>query len=86
MAYQASLRDQFEFVTKTWLNRADSPHDSIPLAGHDPLIGESHERRFVRLPLDGNQIDLPQEAWVVMTGGGYFFTPAISALSGALVE
>ena len=32
------------------------------------------------------EFPLPEEPWVVMTGGGYFFTPPISALSGALAE
>jgi hypothetical protein len=32
------------------------------------------------------KIDLPQEPWIVMMGGGYFFTPSISALSRALAE
>ncbi len=84
MAHQASLRDQFEFVTKTWVNLANSPHDSIPPTGHDPLIGNSHERCFVRLPLDDNRIDLPEEPSVVMSGGGYFSTPSISALFGGI--
>jgi deferrochelatase/peroxidase EfeB len=86
MAYQASLREQFEFVSKTWVNLDNSPHDSIPPTGHDPLIGQSTGLRFIRLALAEEQIDLPAEPWVVMTGGGYFFTPSISALAGALVE
>jgi Dyp-type peroxidase family len=86
MSYQASLDAQFEFVSKTWVNRANSPHDSDPPTGLDPLIGESAGARFVRIAGDDQQIDLPAEPWVVMTGGGYFFTPSISALSGALVE
>jgi Dyp-type peroxidase family len=86
MSYQASIDRQFEFITKTWVNLDNSPHDSTPRKGDDPLIGQKPDQRFVRLPLDDDQIDLPQEPWVIMTGGGYFFTPSISALSGALVE
>jgi Dyp-type peroxidase family len=86
MAYQASISDQFEFVTKTWINRENAPHDSEPHTGHDPLIGQSPDPRFVRVASDDQQIDLPKEPWVITTGGGYFFTPCISALSGALVE
>jgi hypothetical protein len=57
--------------------------------GHDPLIGETAGARFIRLPVDGDathdqQMGLPEDAWVVMTGGGYFFTPSVSALAGAL--
>jgi Dyp-type peroxidase family len=90
MSYQGSIRDQFEFVVKTWVNRANAPHDSSPPTGHDPLIGQSSDPRFVRLPHDPDPADdefaLPAEPWVVMTGGGYFFTPAVSALSGALAD
>jgi Dyp-type peroxidase family len=90
MSYQASIENQFEFVVKTWVNLPNSPHDSDPPAGHDPLIGQSRGARFVRLPRDpdppDDEVPLPADPWVVMTGGGYFFTPAVSALSGALAE
>jgi Dyp-type peroxidase family len=90
LSYQSSLSEQFEFVTKTWVNRPNSPHDSLPPTGHDPLIGQSSKPRFVRLPdgadPDGRRFDLPAEQWVVMTGGGYFFTPSISAIAGPLSE
>jgi Dyp-type peroxidase family len=85
MSYQASIENQFEFVTKTWVNQDNSPHDSDPHTGQDPLIGQSPDTRFVRIAGSDHQIDLPAEPWVITTGGGYFFTPSISALSGALV-
>jgi Dyp-type peroxidase family len=88
MAYQAVIGDQFQFVTQTWVNRPNSPHDSDPQMGLDPLIGQA-SARFIRLPLDDEpsddrQMDLPTDPWVVMTGGGYFFTPSVSALGGVL--
>lgn len=91
MSYQTSIAEQFEFVTKAWANRRNAPHNSNPSKGQDPLIGQSSGQRFVRLPRDGDpthdeQFILPAQAWVEMTGGGYFFTPSISALSGALTE
>jgi Dyp-type peroxidase family len=90
MSYQGSIQDQFEFVVKTWVNRSNAPHDSLPPTGHDPVIGQSGDPRFVRLPHDpdpaADEFSLPDQPWVVMTGGGYFFTPPISALSGALAE
>ena len=84
MSYQASIEEQFEFLMKDWVNRDDAPHDSNPRAGQDPVIAQTAGRRFVLV--HDEQIDLPQEPWIVMTGGGYFFTPSISALSGALAE
>jgi len=91
MAYQAAITDQFDFVTQTWANQANSPHVGNPPSGHDPVIGQNAAGRFVRVPIDGNvdhdqQLTLPQNPWVLMTGGGYFFTPSISALAGALSE
>lgn len=88
LSYQSSIEEQFEFVTKTWVNRVNSPHDSVPPAGQDPLIGPSGESRFIRIPHPPDSkavtFGLPSAEWVVMTGGGYFFTPSVSALHGAL--
>lgn len=91
LAYQGSIGDQFQFVTHTWVNQADAPHYAEPLTGHDPLISQSANTRFIRLPTDGDvandqRLDLPEDAWVVMTGGGYFFTPSVSALAGMLAD
>jgi Dyp-type peroxidase family len=86
MSYQASIVNQFEFLTKTWVNRENSPHDSVPASGQDPLIGQSDDSRFIRCALDDQRIELGPDAWVVTSGGGYFFTPSVSALTGALVE
>jgi len=91
MAYQSSITDQFRFVTHTWANQANAPHDSTPETGDDPLISQNAGQRFIRLPIDGDPANdrlmaLPEDPWVVMTGGGYFFTPSVSALAGALAE
>jgi len=91
MAYQGAIADQFQFVTHTWVNQADAPHHGDPETGHDPLISQKVGARFIRLPIDGDvdrdqQIDLPEDPWVVMTGGGYFFTPSVSALAGPLTD
>jgi Dyp-type peroxidase family len=89
MAYQGAITDQFHFVTQTWANDANAPHAGEPKAGHDPLIGQNAAGRFIRMPIGDDaghdqQLALPQEPWVLMTGGGYFFTPSISALAGPL--
>jgi hypothetical protein len=91
MAYQGAITDQFHFVTQTWANQANSPHDSTPETGQDPLIGQNAAGCFIRMPIDDDvnhdqRLALPQDPWVLMTGGGYFFTPSISALAGPLSE
>jgi deferrochelatase/peroxidase EfeB len=84
MSYQASIDNQFEFVTRTWVNRANAPHDSAPTTGHDPIIGQDGAGRFIRCALIDAQIDMPADPWVETTGGGYFFTPSISAIATVL--
>jgi Dyp-type peroxidase family len=80
MAYMTSITNQFEFVEKYILN---NPRFKKPNTGVDPMIGQAHgERGDITTVLPGEQT--PEEIklgrWVMTTGGGYFFTPSISAL------
>jgi Dyp-type peroxidase family len=83
LAYQVSIVDQFEFVTRFWANDEDFKEEG---AGHDPIIGQNaggktRERRF-RLNLPGEtQPIVTEKEWVIPTGGGYFFAPSIDALA-----
>lgn len=88
MAYMTSIEDQFEFVTKNWVNSADFKD---PNAGIDPILGQSdqnggRERTFnVRLNGAEHQLKAPAD-WVIPTGGGYFFAPSISAMRDVLAH
>jgi Dyp-type peroxidase family len=45
LAYQTSIKDQFEFITRCWVNNQDfkEPFGHDPLAGgHDPIIGQNN--------------------------------------------
>jgi Dyp-type peroxidase family len=47
MAYETSLVDQFEFVTRAWVNNPDfkessQPPDATQPGGHDPIIGQNN--------------------------------------------
>jgi Dyp-type peroxidase family len=92
LAYQTSIEEQFEFVTRNWVN---NPNFKDPGAGHDPIIGQNNtpgqnrERRFTVAFKDANgnsqsRVLTTQTDWVIPTGGGYFFAPSIRALQETL--
>jgi Dyp-type peroxidase family len=77
VCYQRSIRDQFELIQGTWVNR-----DSVPEPGDgvDPVASQASPPRLFRYP--GGEVDpvsLPTQ-WVTTTGGEYFFSPSITAL------
>ncbi len=85
LCYASTIEDQFELLTRRWVNSALQPN----LGGHDPIIGQRDERgarsRFIDFPTAAGlrRIRLKNE-WVIPTGGGYFFSPPIDAISGVL--
>jgi Dyp-type peroxidase family len=90
LAYQTSIEDQFEFVIQNWVNNpdfkdTDSGHD--PILGQNGVTGENRKRFFtvtIPDPADSTKVTptvLETKAdWVLPTGGGYFFTPSLSAI------
>jgi Dyp-type peroxidase family len=82
LAYQTSIVDQFEFVTRAWANNPDFKDGGT---GFDPIIGQnaadpSRHRSFrLNLPGETGPIETDRD-WVVPTGGGYYFAPSIKSL------
>jgi Dyp-type peroxidase family len=90
LAYQTSIVNQFEFVTKNWVN---NPNFKDPGSGHDPILGQTNNKdgsrvRFFPLKLpNGEEVTVRLEKdWVIPTGGGYFFAPSIDALKKEFSE
>ena len=85
VAYQSSIVEQFEFLMKQWVNKPNTPREK---AGHDPILAQGRGRVF-NLPIAGTVEEIPVSgAFVVPTGGEYFFSPSIAffkkTLAGAV--
>ena len=89
VCYQTEITDQFEFITKNWVN---NPDFAIPGAGHDIILGQAggaHRQRFMTGLADATPSGKPpnttfDQDFVRPTGGGYFFMPSISAVQSVL--
>ena len=82
LAYMTSITDQFEFVSRQWLNDPDFKRRAT---GVDPILGQvggSDKRGSIKtvLPNQTYDAEIGLEEWVTTTGGGYFFAPSLSAL------
>lgn len=79
LAYQTSIEQQFELLSRKWMNRPNAPE---PSSGHDLLVGQERGKRTATLrPPEAGPVEISTErVWIVPTGGGYFFSPSVSAL------
>lgn len=87
VSYQTSIENQFAFLQMRWANH---PRDPNPEGGEDPIIGQTIENerreRYVQVRAANKNpitLTLPPD-WVITTGGGFFFSPAISVIAGVL--
>jgi hypothetical protein len=77
VAYQADLGRQFEVVQR-WLNDRNLP---VAGAGQDPIAGQGENPARLRLRSSGSSAtEFDMLHYVSMTGGGYFFTPSLTAV------
>jgi Dyp-type peroxidase family len=88
VSYQSSIVDQFEFLTANWMNSPVNPRSP---GGFDMLVGQNghpgqgRRRHCTLFGRDLATIEVATDQdFVIATGGGYFFSPSISALRGTL--
>jgi Dyp-type peroxidase family len=76
LAYQADLGRQYELVQR-WLNDRNLP---VAATGQDPVAGQGEDpARLVLRSSNALPYAFDMHHYVTMTGGGYFFTPSITA-------
>jgi Dyp-type peroxidase family len=99
VCYQTSIVNQFEFLQISWADapgfvfNKTHPDGSKVTVGLDPIIGQNTpgtarvgmEEPVPNYPTGNTRSTLQQpQAFVVPTGGAYFFVPSISALQNEL--
>ncbi len=84
LSYQASIARQFEFLCNSWMGSETNPRSP---SGFDLLVGQNGEpgqggqRQAIVFGEDFEAGEVvAKDIYVIPTGGGYFFTPSISAL------
>jgi Dyp-type peroxidase family len=78
LAFQSSIKAQFEFLTQHWMNSPDKPRP-----GHDLLVGREDGVRSMTIRGPNGEVTLSHggEQWITPTGGGYLFAPGRKGLA-----
>ncbi len=77
LAFQTSIKDQFEFLTQHWMNSDDKPAPESDL-----LIGRRTPpgNLTIQGPAGPVSVTGPAQPWITPTGGAYLFAPSRSGL------
>ncbi|HEX8096028.1 Dyp-type peroxidase [Jatrophihabitans sp.] len=88
LCYQRSIVEQFEFLNTTWMGDPTNPRAP---SGYDLLVGQNGQpgdqrvRSATLLNGEGGTATVTASVeYVIPTGGGYFFSPSISAITTVL--
>jgi Dyp-type peroxidase family len=80
VAYQRDLQ-AFLTISATWMNGAAAPEGF----GHDLLVGQDRAGRSAERLVNGTRVTFDtrgHDPWIEPTGGGFFFSPAVSVFAG----
>jgi Dyp-type peroxidase family len=85
LSYMTSIRDQFEFLSASWMNSPSKPTPQLPPAdsGFDMIVGQNSRERFCLVGPQAARVSSTSQ-WVIPTGGGYFFAPSQAAIREVL--
>jgi len=102
LSYQTDIQEQFMFLASNWANTANLPVAAVnqpspdqPVGdGYDMVIGQAPTQDRVRFCVihDGSGTSrlttagVMAKEWIVATGGGFFFSPSISAVRDVLAR
>ena len=77
LAFQSSIKGQFEFLTQHWMNSALKP-----ARGDDLLVGRGDTLRSMAILGPNGPINIPAPAhpWITPSGGAYLFAPSRAGL------
>jgi Dyp-type peroxidase family len=85
LCYQTSIANQFEILQMDWANSTANPK----AGGNDLIIGQTGDAprsSDLYAPTGESATVNAPTRFVVATGGGYFFSPSISALRDVLAR
>lgn len=90
LSYQTSIENQFEFLNNRWMSNKfapKSPGGDDLFVGQNGNAGEERERTGGIFGKNAvNQQLKTSDQWITSTGGGYFFSPSLSAIAKILSE
>lgn len=86
MCYQSNIKEQFEFMQRTWADNPNFPKVLVlARTGDDPIIGQDTDANAEQYwPThwgEDRRVSFNFGSYVTLRGGEYFFAPSITFLS-----